>query len=107
MLPSMELVWLLPDKPTLVWRYHVEHFALFLLRVANMAVVTYQRSMESGNISDYQIVLQARTNEFGARVYHKIGFLEEGSASSDTELNKEVFDGFAWRLGDSKNSWSD
>jgi len=83
-------------------------FALFLLRVANLAVISNLRL--SGKVTNnYHIVLQARTGgkEVAAKFYSRVGFEEGEVAEQESKLAEQVFPAFADVLQKASNSTSD
>jgi len=82
------------------------NFAFFLLKLANFSVILHLRL--SGILSaDYNIVLQARSTEPAARFYIACGFDEGGPASSETDLERDVFQGFNSSLYNAVKSKTD
>lgn len=84
------------------------HFALFLMKAVNFAVMTHLR-LKNALSSDYIIVLQARVarNESGPHFYTNIGFEEVGPVENESTLEKETYPGFPKMLEDSKSSATD
>ena len=84
------------------------HFALFLLRAANLAVVSHLRLLPTP-LNDYCIVLQARTvgKETAAKFYSRVGFDEVGLVDGEALLNEQVYEGFPLTLRDGKESLTD
>jgi hypothetical protein len=71
------------------------HLALFLMKTANLAVISHLRSKKVLNPDEYYILLQARTTkeEKGHIFYNRIGFQELGSIDNENELNVDAFKG--------------
>lgn len=83
------------DLPLLVTngRWYKSHFALFLLRAANLAVITYFKMFQL-SVDDYMILLQASTKERATHFYTTHGFEEGEMVDSESSYDTAVFPGF-------------
>ena len=89
------------------WYRH--HFATFLIKAVNFAVVTHLHMHNQLYGSHYNIVLQARVSnrESSDKLYSQIGFQEMGYMQSESDLKEYVFPEFHGILDNAKYSTTD
>jgi hypothetical protein len=85
-----------------------KHLAVFLLKAANLAVVSQLR-LEGATLERYHILLQApiKGKERAADYYFRVGFEEVGYVELDNELDSEIFPGCLTKVNEGAASNTD
>jgi hypothetical protein len=84
-------------------------FALLLLRLANLSVLSHLGVTQAPSDGSYAIVLQARTTskDVAGKFYSRVGFEEVGLADQESTLAEQVFTEFSSLLNKASDSNSD